>query len=125
MNFNQPRIHNLPCQNQRTLVRELFPSRRPVSARRLFTDSTVSQDFLQLSAVYEEILTGSQKNITSFTLECPGECCICTDSLSVDDKLECGHWVHKQCIRENVKHRGPDGCKCPFCRQDLPLKNYC
>lgn len=51
-------------------------------------------------------------------LECnkPVECIVCYDSLINQSKpLECGHWIHTECIIQSAK------AECPLCRTKLKL----
>lgn len=49
----------------------------------------------------------------------PSECAICLESLAnVDISLDCGHWIHMDCI---VKTERP---YCPICQQKLTFEKY-
>lgn len=52
---------------------------------------------------------------TSFQGEKPDECPVCCDDIDENDILECGHWVHMDCIKRSLKP------ECPMCRQPLKL----
>lgn len=44
----------------------------------------------------------------------PDCCCVCTDPLDTEPApLECGHWVHRDCIVKSAK------AECPLCRATL------
>lgn len=46
----------------------------------------------------------------------PEECPVCYESISEQKRpLECGHWIHKQCIVESAK------AECPICRCKLQM----
>ena len=46
----------------------------------------------------------------------PEECQICLEKFEKDDKaLECGHWIHLDCIQKTMKP------ECPVCRTFLNL----
>jgi hypothetical protein len=50
-----------------------------------------------------------------YRLEKPDECPICMDTILDTNEipLECGHWVHKECLKPtNIS-------KCPMCRQEM------
>jgi hypothetical protein len=48
-------------------------------------------------------------------LEKPDDCPVCMDTISetTEIPLECGHWVHKECLKMSIKHI------CPMCRQPM------
>ncbi len=49
--------------------------------------------------------------------EKPEKCPICWEaSLSDNDRLKCGHWVHIGCIKKC------DAARCPLCRADLDIE---
>ena len=49
----------------------------------------------------------------------PRECVVCCESLSNQPRaLECGHWVHINCIIHSAK------AECPICRTRLNLSNH-
>lgn len=50
-----------------------------------------------------------------YRLEKPDECPICMDTISIENEcpLECGHWVHKECLKPTNLHQ------CPVCRQRM------
>ena len=50
-----------------------------------------------------------------YRLEKPDDCCICMDNISSETEipLECGHWIHKQCLIPTNTHI------CPMCRQQM------
>ena len=48
--------------------------------------------------------------------EKPDKCPICWESLSDDDHVECGHWVHIACLIKCYK------AECPVCRKKLDIK---
>lgn len=51
--------------------------------------------------------------------EKPSDCVICMESLeNVDFSLDCGHWMHMDCIMKTEKPY------CPLCRQKLSFENY-
>ena len=46
----------------------------------------------------------------------PEECIICLENIAQQKRaLECGHWIHKQCIINSAK------AECPLCRTRLHL----
>jgi len=61
-------------------------------------------------------------NSTFKVYEKPDNCCVCFESLNkTNQSLECGHWVHIECI----KQQRDVVAKCPLCRQvlNIQLKN--
>ena len=52
-----------------------------------------------------------------YRLEKPDDCPICMDEISESSEtpLECGHWIHKNCLIPTNLHI------CPVCRQDMKL----
>ena len=50
-----------------------------------------------------------------YRLEKPDDCSICIDEISNTSEipLECGHWMHKECLKLTNIH------KCPVCRQEM------
>lgn len=50
-----------------------------------------------------------------YRLEKPDDCPICIDEISntTEIPLECGHWIHKECLKPTNIH------KCPVCRQEM------
>ena len=50
-----------------------------------------------------------------YRFEKPDECAVCMESISEQNEtpLECGHWIHKQCLINANKHN------CPMCRQQM------
>jgi hypothetical protein len=54
-------------------------------------------------------------NIKSFKQDKPAECIICTDEMNENTPLECGHWIHIECVK---KHFKPE---CPLCRTSLNI----
>jgi hypothetical protein len=50
-----------------------------------------------------------------YRLEKPDDCPVCMDSISnkTETPLECGHWIHKQCLIPTNLHI------CPVCRQSM------
>lgn len=50
-----------------------------------------------------------------YRLEKPDDCPICIDKISneIEIPLECGHWIHKECLKPTNVH------KCPVCRQEM------
>ena len=50
-----------------------------------------------------------------YRLEKPDDCPICMDTISIvtETPLECGHWIHKECLIPTNKHI------CPVCRQSM------
>jgi hypothetical protein len=57
-----------------------------------------------------------KKTTTSFKSEKPDECCLCFEKMTEDKPLECGHWLHLECVK---KHFKPE---CPVCRAKLNIK---
>lgn len=54
-------------------------------------------------------------NKTSTVFPKPESCCVCMEPLdSEQNPLECGHWVHIECIIQSAK------AECPLCRAALP-----
>jgi len=45
----------------------------------------------------------------------PDECCVCYENIVENDRLSCGHYIHKQCIINSQKPQ------CSICRQDIEL----
>ena len=75
-------------------------------------------------AIYGNNLTRCQNHTSQeycethmhrYRLEIPDECIICCDTISreTETPLECGHWLHKQCIIPTNLH------KCPICQNPL------
>ena len=52
-----------------------------------------------------------------YRLEKPDDCPVCMDTISSETEtpLECGHWVHKQCLVPTNRFM------CPVCRQTMKL----
>ena len=52
-----------------------------------------------------------------YRLEKPDDCPICIDEISniSEIPLECGHWIHKECLKPTNIH------KCPVCRQEMKI----
>jgi Ring finger domain len=50
-----------------------------------------------------------------FQQEKPEDCIICTEKMDEKNPLECGHWIHIECVR---KHFKPE---CPICRKRLNM----
>ena len=50
-----------------------------------------------------------------YRLEKPDDCPVCIDEISniSEIPLECGHWIHKECLKPTNIH------KCPVCRQEM------
>jgi hypothetical protein len=50
-----------------------------------------------------------------YRLDKPDDCPICMDEISnkTEIPLECGHWIHKECLKPTNLH------KCPVCRQEM------
>ena len=50
-----------------------------------------------------------------YRLDKPDDCPICMDTISIvtETPLECGHWIHKECLIPTNKHI------CPVCRQSM------
>lgn len=50
-----------------------------------------------------------------YRLEKPDDCPICMENISLysETPLECGHWIHKNCLIPTNIH------KCPVCRQNM------
>ena len=50
-----------------------------------------------------------------YRLDKPDDCPICMDTISIvtEAPLECGHWIHKECLIPTNKHI------CPVCRQSM------
>lgn len=50
-----------------------------------------------------------------YRLEKPENCCICIDFISEISEipLECGHWLHKECLKSTNIH------SCPLCKEKL------
>lgn len=51
-----------------------------------------------------------------FVASKPDDCPICCYPLNTNEPLECGHWVHHNCILKSGKK------ECPFCRSKLNIK---
>jgi hypothetical protein len=53
--------------------------------------------------------------VPPISIDKPDECCICIEPLN-DEKtpLECGHWIHRECVVKSAK------AQCPLCRAPLP-----
>lgn len=51
-----------------------------------------------------------------FIAEKPEDCPICCFDLHMNEPLECGHWVHHECILKSGKK------ECPFCRKTLNIE---
>jgi hypothetical protein len=49
-------------------------------------------------------------------MERPSECPVCYESLTENNPLTCGHWLHIDCVK---KHFKPE---CPICRFPLPIQ---
>lgn len=54
-------------------------------------------------------------NSKCFKQDKPDECIICTDQMNENTPLECGHWIHTECVK---KHFKPE---CPLCRTSLNI----
>jgi hypothetical protein len=48
-----------------------------------------------------------------FVDEKPQECIICCEELCMSAPLECGHWIHLDCVKKSLKP------ECPICCCDL------
>lgn len=75
------------------------------------------------------ILTKCEKKCSSdycdthkykYRLEKPDECPICMDEISetTEIPLECGHWIHKECLKPTNQHKCPV-CRCPMKRKEI------
>jgi len=55
-----------------------------------------------------------------YRLEKPDECPICMDEISEISEipLECGHWIHKECLKLTNIHKCPM-CRCPMKSKDI------
>jgi len=53
-----------------------------------------------------------------YRLEKPDDCPVCMELISSETEtpLECGHWIHKQCLRQSNK------INCPMCRNKMNQK---
>lgn len=51
-------------------------------------------------------------------LEKPSECPICLEEIISPKPLQCGHWIHMECIAKSMKP------ECPMCRTALKLPKY-
>ena len=54
--------------------------------------------------------------MAKFIADKPDNCIICIESLTEVDILECGHWIHLDCVK---KHFKPE---CPLCRKKLNIQ---
>ena len=61
----------------------------------------------------KDILLGKTTQIIDITSEEIEECCVCTDP--IEKKLECGHYIHMDCVIRSGKDL------CPVCRTKLNL----
>lgn len=43
----------------------------------------------------------------------PDECIVCCEEINMNEPLECGHWVHLECVKKSIKPQ------CPICCYDL------
>ena len=55
-----------------------------------------------------------------YRLEKPDECPMCDNEISENNEipLECGHWVHKKCLKLTNNHKCPVCC-CPMKRNEI------
>jgi hypothetical protein len=53
---------------------------------------------------------------TARELERPDDCAICYNKMTDVKPLECGHWIHLECVK---KHFKPE---CPMCRRKLNIQ---
>ena len=55
-----------------------------------------------------------------YRLEKPDECPICMDEISetTEIPLECGHWIHKECLKPTNQRKCPV-CRCPMKRKEI------
>ena len=55
-----------------------------------------------------------------YRLEKPDDCPICMDEISetTEIPLECGHWIHKDCLRPTNQRKCPV-CRCPMKRKEI------
>jgi len=56
-----------------------------------------------------------EHHIHQYRFEKPNECMVCLDCISSETEipLNCGHWVHKECLKKSNQTR------CPLCRQEM------
>src|SRR3989344_8183068 len=48
-----------------------------------------------------------------FIDEQPDDCIVCLEKLTMDAPLECGHWIHLDCIKKSIRP------ECPICRFNM------
>jgi hypothetical protein len=131
MSADIPRIKNIPSSSN---VKSLL-NRKIVFLNHRCDPSNVRSTALRsgehlferyiTSPIALKIMSGFCDHVKKYQVDIPSECCICCESLDSKDKLECGHYVHRDCIKQNINIRGnAEGSKCPLCRQTLPLECY-
>lgn len=70
--------------------------------------------FCKSKSILNSSLCYRHSKITPLS-EKPDECIVCLETLDDKDHLQCGHYIHRECIIKTGKN------KCPMCRANVKL----